>query len=366
MSAVQWFAMVFAVATMTLVAVIFVMMPSLLPKTLPLGVSIPADRVGEPVVRDSVRRYRLWVGVSWVACVALGVVLALTAPPAVSTLTLLLFTLVAWVVYLVARRPIQVAKRASGWYQGATVRLTASITDTPAHRAAVPVIWYIASALVVAATAVVGVAHYGQLPAQVVTHWGVTGPDAWAPTTVGSVFGPLIVALGVIILTFACALLARYAPARIPATDHPEVEIRGSVAARRLIQDLLGWLTLAIAIQITLTSLLGWFRPDSGPLAAWVSMGMAVVTLALIVVFVIQYRRALAPQEGAASTVSSPDTDTHWKAGSFYVNRDDPALFIPKRFGVGWSLNFGHPAAFIILIVLAAVILATTLLPGGH
>jgi len=51
----------------------------------------------------------------------------------------------------------------------------------------------------------------------------------------------------------------------------------------------------------------------------------------------------------------------------FYVNRDDPALFIEKRFGVGYTLNFGHPGVWIGLAVLVAVTVAIALLaPSQH
>ena len=39
------------------------------------------------------------------------------------------------------------------------------------------------------------------------------------------------------------------------------------------------------------------------------------------------------------------DDDRFWKAGLVYVNRDDPAILIGARFGVGWTLNFGNRTA---------------------
>ncbi len=57
------------------------------------------------------------------------------------------------------------------------------------------------------------------------------------------------------------------------------------------------------------------------------------------------------------------DDDRYWSAGVFYNNPDDPALFVPKRFGLGWTLNFGHPQAKLVLIGVLVVILVTSLLP---
>jgi Family of unknown function (DUF5808) len=53
--------------------------------------------------------------------------------------------------------------------------------------------------------------------------------------------------------------------------------------------------------------------------------------------------------------------DSAWK-GSFYSNPSDPALLVPKRFGIGYTLNFGNPwswavLAFVLLMVAVPSIL---------
>ena len=66
--------------------------------------------------------------------------------------------------------------------------------------------------------------------------------------------------------------------------------------------------------------------------------------------------------EGSGSTVAQPvgdrTLDRCWKLGLFYFNRDDSAVLVEKRFGLGYSLNFARPTAWIILslILMAALI----------
>ncbi|RYP99751.1 DUF5808 domain-containing protein [Bifidobacterium pseudolongum] len=50
------------------------------------------------------------------------------------------------------------------------------------------------------------------------------------------------------------------------------------------------------------------------------------------------------------------DDDAHWKLGVFYVDHDDASVFVPKRFGVGWTVNLGRPATWIMLAILIALI----------
>lgn len=35
-----------------------------------------------------------------------------------------------------------------------------------------------------------------------------------------------------------------------------------------------------------------------------------------------------------------------------YFNCSDSAIFVQKRFGTGWTLNFGHPIAWLVVLVL--------------
>jgi len=57
------------------------------------------------------------------------------------------------------------------------------------------------------------------------------------------------------------------------------------------------------------------------------------------------------------------DDDRYWSAGFFYNNPDDPALFVPKRFGLGWTLNFGHPQSKWFIITVLVLMLVLVLLP---
>ena len=39
----------------------------------------------------------------------------------------------------------------------------------------------------------------------------------------------------------------------------------------------------------------------------------------------------------------------YWRFPGVYVNRQDPALFVPRRNGSGWTLNLGRPQAIVFL-----------------
>ncbi len=52
-----------------------------------------------------------------------------------------------------------------------------------------------------------------------------------------------------------------------------------------------------------------------------------------------------------------PVPDGAWKGGVFYFNREDPALFVPKRFGIGYTINFANRWSWLIAAILVVLIL---------
>ena len=74
-------------------------------------------------------------------------------------------------------------------------------------------------------------------------------------------------------------------------------------------------------------------------------------------------RKANTPADRKLTSEVFRDDDRYWYGGFFYSNPDDPALFVEKRYGLGWTLNFGHPQAKLVLIGLLVGILVLSILP---
>ena len=64
-----------------------------------------------------------------------------------------------------------------------------------------------------------------------------------------------------------------------------------------------------------------------------------------------------------SGTVEAPLTNgladnTHWVWGMFYVDRDDPSIMVEKRFGIGYTLNYGNRTAILIVVSFVALSLS--------
>ncbi|HEY0260190.1 MAG TPA: DUF5808 domain-containing protein [Lacisediminihabitans sp.] len=364
-----WFAFVLSAVMAALVAGLLIAMPSISRRTLPLGVSVPQRHVEEPVIARSVRRYRIAVAVALVLAVVVGALLAPAAPAAAASVPVFLLVILGGLAYLLARRPIVDAKRAGSWYEDVPVRLTASVTAAEV-RGPVRAGWFVAAVLVLLAAVAVGAVLYPGLPDPTPVHWNAAGVvDSSAPKSVWAVFGPVLIGLALTVFLFLVSILARLSPLRADSADGQERSTRRAVIQRSLVSSLLGHIALIVALAIAGLQLIGWLDP-----AAWLfavgTGGMIVLLVVAIVVFFVRYRRAVAVLEPVLEPVrdgrpDAPDDDRYWHGGVFYANRDDPAIFVPKRFGIGWTINFASWGGIAIGIALLVVIVGGLLL-GLH
>lgn len=51
-------------------------------------------------------------------------------------------------------------------------------------------------------------------------------------------------------------------------------------------------------------------------------------------------------------------TTRFWKLGMLYCNPDDASLFLPKRSGIGWTVNWGRPAVWALVVALVLFVAA--------
>jgi Family of unknown function (DUF5808)/Protein of unknown function (DUF1648) len=184
---------------------------------------------------------------------------------------------------------------------------------------------------------------YPDLPDPFPVHTGPSGePDRWAPKSPAVVF--LVPAAGLVLLLFLELIRRLLRSARLART--------GSYAgfSARSVDDVLLVAQLFIGLVLS-TVALGMAGVVPGSLLLAVAVGAPLVLLVFLVGFVAR----LAKERHRWPVVGDGLPDTAWKLGLFYVNPGDPALMVPRRFGIGWTLNFARPAAWGLLVLLLGV-----------
>jgi uncharacterized membrane protein len=233
------------------------------------------------------------------------------------------------------------------------------------HDARLPGGWTVQAgpfALLAAAAIWLGV-HWTEIPDRFPVHWGMNGqPDRWATRSFIGVFLPLLMG------AFFCALLGFFAHA-IPRWSCV-IRVGGAAGeSERYFRRTM--VSIVVAAEYFMALVFAWAGIQALSAVRTGPPGIVpilVLSLSFTVVATFLLIRAgqggsrLAGAAAAAGAIPTGDrtADRYWRLGLFYVNGDDPALFVEKRFGIGYTINWGHPGAWLLIgtLVVAAIVLA--------
>ena len=166
--------------------------------------------------------------------------------------------------------------------------------------------------------------HWNEIPARYPVHFNLAGePDRWAEKSERAVFGPIWFTEGMLLL-FLLLLLAmllgsrrRVRPAAIPGVFVAVMYVMAFVDTS---------IGLSPIVQIPAGAIMG------------VTIAFVAATL------FVAYRSLSSPTTPVEST-----PDECWTLGSFYVNSNDPAIFVQKRIGFGYTLNLGNVWTYVVM-----------------
>jgi uncharacterized membrane protein len=365
------FVLVFAPVFTALFGVLLAAVVALRPPGLPLSVRVPQAHIGDPVVHRAIVRFRWGLVLAWVltAIVAVLLVVADLAPLA-AAIPVLLYAALSMLVLVLSRRMIIRAKREGDWFEGVPVRVSAQLTPVAYHHP--PIVWPALAAIVLAAATAVNVALYPTLPDPLPVHFDAAGEaDGWAAKSVWSVFGVLMIGAAVVVLlTVLSVVAARYTP-RTQSDDSADQAALRTRVQRGMLTSMLSQLSFVLALGISAIVLTERLLPGVATATAVSAIVLVVLVMAVVLAAVVRARAELRPanvRDARAPRPDAVDDDSQWIGGLFYRNRNDPALWVPRRTGVGWTVNLGRPGGVALTILLLLVIagVVTTVVLTAH
>ena len=206
---------------------------------------------------------------------------------------------------------------------------------------------------------------YAGLPDSYPVHWNFRGvADRFVEKTPNVVFR--LPVMGLVI----CGILA--VTAFSLSRQSKRISIRGAAGERESRFRTMN-LKVLLGAQYYIASIFAWiavtFRaPDAMPFARYVLFAMSVLPLPLPLYLSIRYGQGgsrladvstttldlgegVAP-EAAGALIGDRTPDDCWKWGQLYFNPDDAAIWVEKRAGVGYTLNFAQPLAWFLLLAM--------------
>jgi len=172
-------------------------------------------------------------------------------------------------------------------------------------------------------------AHWNSIPERFPVHWNASNqPDSWVAKTPHAVYAPLLFGGGMMLMMLLVCLAMFHGARRSP---------------QRLVvlKILLGAIYL-LALMFTAISVL--------PVAAFPPMLLLAPVGVYLVAAIWWAWRAV--QDPDVPTDGTPDDC--WYLGMFYCNSQDPAIFVQKRMGFGYTFNLANPLALLLVALLVA------------
>lgn len=175
-------------------------------------------------------------------------------------------------------------------------------------------------------------------------------PDRWLPASFALVLLPVWIQLTLALVFGAIAALLLY---RTRPTRQPEAEDEGVRHDRERMLITAEAVSLLSAIWVTFQGvaairILGLWQRGWGGLGSAYGQSLVVAVVLSIVVGI----RAGVNLRNPERTERRQTEDVHWRFSGVYFNPADPALFVPLRSGIGWTMNFGRPKSIVFLIFL--------------
>lgn len=296
--------------------------------------------IGEPSVGDESSAYAL----AWIMAAGFLLLLALS-----------------FVLMLHYRRRVRALKEAEGWVARASE--AASLLDDADMPRPISLAWNLLYVPVMLLTAAIGAVGYPSMPDMVPMHADLAGNvDSYVPKSPGVAAFPVLVQAFLCVCFVAChALILRSKRAVDPARPASSAFAYGLFMRAWSAFLLAAGLVLSAAVGITfMLSSLGWLSLGAAAVVVlFVTLLIVVGSLVLSLVYGQSGARVMR-RLGDASQLCSDD-DEHWKLGILYWNPDDASVFLPERFGIGWTINLARPAAWAALVGFAAVVAAFVL-----
>ncbi|MEK5484370.1 DUF1648 domain-containing protein [Viridibacillus sp. FSL R5-0888] len=360
---------IFSLVMFAVIGLLQAFVPYWIKETIVFGVTVPDQQVYHPIVKASKKIYTLTL-LSILIIIVAGYILwelnsRVNDELAVIVGISLQFILIgiSMVMYFIFHNKITKLKKVEEW--GADLKQV-KVTDwsVRARDEMLPIFYFLLPIFVVGGLIIYTYMQYPLLPEKIATHWGPNGqPDAFTDKNRFSVIALPLILLVMQIMFAGIIELTRRSGIKISAT-RTQRSIRQQLALRKYSSWLMFLMTMLITILFSflqLTTIHSDLVSESVMLIMFISF--IFLTIIGVITFAVKLS-SLGEAKGtnySSSGITDVDEDQYWIGGLIYFNRNDPSVFVEKRFGVGWTVNMARPTAIacifgpIVLIILISI-----------
>jgi len=338
--------------------------PFLVKRTVVFGVSIPEQFINEEKLTAYKKRYALIIFFTSIITLGIYSIWALTQDPTEEQVVLC-GTGIQFGIILISLSLYF-------YFHGMTVKLKKTrrfaenlkqvqMTDLSIRSQDEMLPWYVYLLPIIIIIGLISYTalQYNILPEQIPTHWGINGEaDSFTAKTPFSVISMPLIMLVMQFMFLGMNIATKKSGIKLSVTSTHASRLR-----QLSLRKYSSWFMFLTSILITLlfsSFQLSTIHPhliSNNEMVALPFIFLIVILVGTIVFAVKVGRADKKIPDYADGKFTDLDEDGYWKGGLFYFNKNDPSIFVEKRFGVGWTINFANPLGYLIVIVPIVLVL---------
>ena len=353
--------------TVLIFGVIFItgfIMPDAVRKDICFGIRIPDNGIDEDAVKSAKSDYRKRYLVS---CGMYMIIVLAAAWYNYSewfmAVAMVIFILLLYINYYISYRNMKHVKENAGRVEHKEYVIVDTDFRNKKNKIRVSPLWFLIPFGFAIADFISGIVFYPSIPQKVAVHWNIAGtPDGFVEKSYRTVMQMPVNLVVITSIMYIAYWFVKRAKQQTDTKNSSE-SIQRNVKFRYASSAYIAGISIAVAVIESMS-----YCKATGILAISRSLYEAVYVLFMIAVMVSTLllivlvgqggsRLKLGGREKKVYTGQERNDDQLWKMGLFYYNPADPSIMVEKRFGIGWTINFGNKAALVGFIVLIAAVI---------
>ncbi len=340
-------------------------------KTESFGVSIPEQIYHTPQLKKIRQRYTIFTVISSFIVTILFFTIGSILIQNEEILSLLfgvliiLYLLISFVIYMNFHLEMKQMKAEKNWNQEKSQKVIIQLGFRE-HNLTHSHLWFLAPILIAILLIIVTFHSYNLIPNQIPTQYNFSGDVTnWAEKSYRNVLlHPVMLIYMSFLFLFINITISKSKQQIDP--NNPEASIQKTVIFRRRWSMFTIVSNYVLTILFTIMQLSLIYPINRSGISILSLLTAAIIVFGAIVLSITtgQGGSRLKQFQDMEGNLINRDDDQYWKLGQFYFNKNDPSLFLEKRFGIGWTINLARPLSWIILLTIIGLAIALPIVFG--
>jgi len=277
------------------------------------------------------------------------------------------FLIIIFFIYYYYNNKVKILKEKNNWLntKKQEIIIDTNFSKEKTSKALPSSWWFIIPIVILIINIIINIHYYPFLPDRVPTHWGANGQiNGYQNKAPILIFEMPLICLFLTVVMFISFKSIGWAKQELSGTNPEESKERNRIFRRTWsIFIIIG--TIALNLLMTLGNLQIMQVSNLNSKASMIFvLGFSIIFIASSVFLSVKVGQGGSKLKfntsKKQSSICNRDDDKYWLfANTIFYNPEDPAVFVEKRFGIGWTVNAGTTAGKVIYAGTILLLLVT-------